>query len=386
MTTAPSARGTGVASQARNERLRAAPPMLELRGLTKRYVRRSDEFAVSGVDLEVRAGEFVSLLGPSGSGKTTTLRMIAGFESPESGSILVDGVDVVGLPPNGRPVNTVFQDYALFPHLDVRENVEFGLRAAKVSSTERDRRVRDALEMVSVAQFASRRPGQLSGGQRQRVALARALVMRPKVLLLDEPLGALDLKLRSQMQLALVDLCHELGISFLYVTHDQAEAFAMSDRVAVMGGGKIEQFSTPRELYEEPRTAFVAGFVGEMNFLTGTLAALPDDAGIARVQLDGGLHVVAASAAAMAGVRIGEAVRLASRPENIEIGLAHGANVLPGTISRQLFSYGETRAHIELAGGQTFQMRLARSDAEQYPDGTTIDVRFSEKHTRLFPA
>lgn len=228
--------------------------------------------AVAGVDLEIADGEFFSMLGPSGSGKTTVLRMIAGFEQPTRGSIELAGVDVTGEPPFARDVNTVFQDYALFPHMNVLENVEYGLRVKKVPRAERRRRANEALETVRLGDHGSRRPSQLSGGQRQRVALARALVNRPKVLLLDEPLGALDLKLRREMQIELKQIQRDVGITFVFVTHDQEEALTLSDRIAVFSDGRVQQVATPRELYEEPQSAFVAGFVGTSNLLTGPAA------------------------------------------------------------------------------------------------------------------
>jgi putative spermidine/putrescine transport system ATP-binding protein len=223
--------------------------------------------AVDGIDLEVQRGEFFTFLGPSGSGKTTTLRMIAGFEDPSSGTIELAGKNVSGVPPYDRAVNTVFQDYALFPHMTVGENVAYGLKVARVDKAERLRRAEEALEMVRLPGYAARRPGELSGGQRQRVALARAIVNRPEVLLLDEPLGALDLKLREQMQVELKTIQGEVGITFVYVTHDQDEALTMSDRIAVFNEGRIEQVSGPRELYEHPRNEFVAGFVGISNLI-----------------------------------------------------------------------------------------------------------------------
>jgi putative spermidine/putrescine transport system ATP-binding protein len=224
--------------------------------------------AVDGVDLEIASGEFFSMLGPSGSGKTTMLRMVAGFEMPTAGAILLDGQDVTHLPPFDRDVNTVFQDYALFPHMTVAQNVAYGLMVKKVDRTERNQRVGEALESVQLGSFGGRKPNQLSGGQRQRVALARALVNRPKVLLLDEPLGALDLKLREDMQIELKQIQRSVGITFLFVTHDQEEALTMSDRIAVFNHGKIEQVGTPAEMYERPATAFVAGFVGTSNLIT----------------------------------------------------------------------------------------------------------------------
>jgi putative spermidine/putrescine transport system ATP-binding protein len=239
-------------------------PDIRLSGLVKRY---GDVVAVAGVDLDVLPGEFFTLLGPSGSGKTTTLRLIAGFERPDDGRVELGGVDVSGLPPYQRDVNTVFQDYALFPHMDVAGNVAYGLRVRKVSKAERAERVAEALRMVRLEGFGDRRPIQLSGGQRQRVALARAIVNRPRVLLLDEPLGALDLKLRQQMQIELKQIQDRVGITFVYVTHDQDEALAMSNRIAVFNDGRIEQVAPPAELYERPATPFVAGFVGTSNVL-----------------------------------------------------------------------------------------------------------------------
>jgi putative spermidine/putrescine transport system ATP-binding protein len=228
--------------------------------------------AVDGVDLFITEGEFFAMLGPSGSGKTTCLRMIAGFEHPTEGRILLHGRDIAGSPPYDRDVNTVFQDYALFPHMTVADNVGYGLMVRKVATEERSKRVEEALGLVRLESLGGRRPSQLSGGQRQRVALARALINRPSVLLLDEPLGALDLKLRQAMQIELKALQREVGITFIYVTHDQEEALTMSDRMAVFNHGKVEQVGTPREVYENPRNAFVAGFVGVSNIIAGELA------------------------------------------------------------------------------------------------------------------
>ena len=242
----------------------AGAPDISVRGLTKRY---GDVVAVDGIDLDIPAGEFFTMLGPSGSGKTTTLRMIAGFEMPDEGSIELAGEDVSKLPPYDRPVNTVFQDYALFPHMTVQANVEYGLMVKKVKKGERRERATRALEMVRLAGYGDRKPSQLSGGQRQRVALARAIVNRPKVLLLDEPLGALDLKLRQEMQIELKSIQREVGITFVYVTHDQEEALTMSDRLAVFNQGKIEQIGPPAEVYEHPQSEFIAGFVGVSNVI-----------------------------------------------------------------------------------------------------------------------
>jgi putative spermidine/putrescine transport system ATP-binding protein len=234
------------------------------------HVRKTfgDVVAVDGVDLTIDDGEFFSLLGPSGSGKTTVLRMIAGFEQPTAGAILLHGKDVTHVPPYDRDVNTVFQDYALFPHMTVQQNVEYGLKVKGVSRAERRRRAGEMLESVRLSGFGNRRPNQLSGGQRQRVALARALVNQPEVLLLDEPLGALDLKLREEMQTELKAIQHEVGITFVFVTHDQGEALSMSTRIAVFNEGRMEQVGTPREIYEQPATPFVVGFVGASNLLT----------------------------------------------------------------------------------------------------------------------
>ncbi|CAB4705173.1 MAG: ATP-binding cassette domain-containing protein [Actinobacteria bacterium] len=237
---------------------------VEVREVKKAY---GDVAAVDGVDLTVPDGSFFTLLGPSGSGKTTTLRLIAGFERPDSGTIRLAGEDITLMPPYSRPVNTVFQDYALFPHMTVADNVGYGLRVKGVGKAEREAAVKDVLETVGLAEYSSRKPVQLSGGQRQRVALARSIVNRPKVLLLDEPLGALDLKLRQQMQTFLKSLQRDLGMTFVYVTHDQEEALTMSDQVAVFNQGKIEQIGPPKEIYERPRTEFVADFVGHTNLV-----------------------------------------------------------------------------------------------------------------------
>ena len=243
--------------------------LVEIRGLSKSF---GEVKAVAGVDLDINAGEFITLLGPSGSGKTTVLRMIAGFEDPDSGTIKLNGEDITHLPPYDRDVNTVFQDYALFPHMDVITNIEYGLRVKKVNKEERRKKALEALEQVRLSGYEKRKPSQLSGGQRQRVALARALVNRPSVLLLDEPLGALDLKLRQQMQIELKELQREVGITFIFVTHDQEEALTMSDRIAVFDKGKIQQLDRPAAIYEKPVNEFVAGFVGVSNLITGNAA------------------------------------------------------------------------------------------------------------------
>ena len=252
--------------------LPASGSAVELSGLRKEFRGQPPVVAVDSIDLAIADGEFFSMLGPSGSGKTTVLRMVAGFERPTSGTIRLGGHDVTELAPYQRPVNTVFQDYALFPHMSVQQNVEYGLRVARVPAAERRRRAGEALEQVRLGDLGARRPGQLSGGQRQRVALARALVNRPRLLLLDEPLGALDLKLREQMQVELKSIQRDVGITFLFVTHDQEEALTLSDRIAVFNAGRIEQIGAARQVYEHPVSAFVAGFVGTSNLLSDAVS------------------------------------------------------------------------------------------------------------------
>jgi ABC-type Fe3+/spermidine/putrescine transport system ATPase subunit len=260
----------------------AAELDVELRGVTRRF----DELAaVDALTLGVERGEFLTLLGPSGCGKTTTLRLIAGFEHPDEGELLIGGRDVTGLPPYKRDVNTVFQSYALFPHLSVLENVAYGLKQRGLKRPERESKAREALELVRLPEVAGRRPRQLSGGQQQRIALARALVMEPRVLLLDEPLGALDLKVRKELQIELKRIQQQVGITFVYVTHDQEEALSMSDRVVVMSHGRIEQLGTPQEIYDRPATRFVAAFIGETNFIEhagATVAVRPERVDLSR--------------------------------------------------------------------------------------------------------
>jgi putative spermidine/putrescine transport system ATP-binding protein len=258
-----------VAIGARNDESRRSRPAIQLVRLRKEF---GDVVAVDDVDLEIQEGEFFSLLGPSGSGKTTVLRLIAGFELPTGGAVLLAGSDVSQLAPYDRDVNTVFQDYALFPHMSVLENIEYGLKVKRVGKGERRRRAGEMLEAVRLADYGGRRPNQLSGGQRQRIALARALVNQPRVLLLDEPLGALDLKLREEMQVELKSIQNDVGITFVFVTHDQGEALSMSDRIAVFNRGRVEQVGTPRQIYEHPATSFVAGFVGTSNTLDAELS------------------------------------------------------------------------------------------------------------------
>jgi len=296
---------------------RRAAADVRLMDLRKQF---GDVAAVDGVTLDIHAGEFFSLLGPSGCGKTTTLRMIGGFELPTGGRIEVGGEDVTTAPPEKRPVNMVFQSYALFPHLSVFENVAFGLRRRKTPQPEVDQRVGDALDLVRLGGYGKRRPEQLSGGQQQRVALARALVNRPQVLLLDEPLGALDLKLRRQLQVELKRVQLEVGITFIYVTHDQEEALALSDRIAVMDKGRVEQLGTPEELYDAPRTLFVAGFIGTSNLLPGIVDTVVD--GVAAVRLAGGEVALARSRDAGPGNEVDVAIR----PEAIVLSVAAGGD------------------------------------------------------------
>jgi spermidine/putrescine transport system ATP-binding protein len=289
---------------------RGSAPAVRLVGLRRTY---GELIAVDGLDVEVAEGEFFSLIGPSGCGKTTTLRMIAGLVDPTEGRIEVHGRDVTRLRPHRRPVNTVFQQYALFPHLSVFENVAFGLRERRTPKAEVGRRVGEMLDLVDLAGRERHKPAQLSGGQQQRVALARALVLRPEVLLLDEPLGALDLKLRKQLQLQLKRIQHEVGITFVYVTHDQEEAFFMSDRVAIMSGGRIEQLGTPREVYERPRTEFVADFVGASNRIEAKILSAGED-GAYEAELEG---IGRVRSRGVIGLAPGQRARAIVRPEAI---------------------------------------------------------------------
>jgi spermidine/putrescine transport system ATP-binding protein len=319
--------------------LAAAQYDIRLIGLTKRF---DDVVAVDGISLDIDRGQFFALLGPSGCGKTTTLRMIGGFEEPTEGRIELGGVDVAPLPPYKRDVNTVFQSYALFPHLSIFENVAFGLRRRGVRGGELRRRVIEALELVGLAGLERRKPRQLSGGQQQRIALARALVNRPRVLLLDEPLGALDLKLRKEMQLELKRIQHEVGITFVHVTHDQEEAMTMADRIVIMNGGHIEQLGTPSELYEQPRTAFVAGFLGASNLLEGTVA------GGDCVKLQDGTVVQVPREAL--SKRSGT-VQVGVRPEKLRIGSGEEANSLAGSVTESAYIGVSTQYIVDTPAG-----------------------------------
>jgi spermidine/putrescine transport system ATP-binding protein len=321
-------------------------PDLQLHEVGKRF---GDVVALERVSLEIERGEFVTLLGPSGCGKTTTLRIVAGFEHQTTGSVTIRGERVDGVPPYRRNVNTVFQSYALFPHLSVFDNVAFGLRVKGLGTAEVRRGVEQALEEVRLAGLERRRPHELSGGQQQRVALARALVNRPAILLLDEPLGALDLKLRKEMQLELKRVHREVGLTFVYVTHDQEEALTMSDRIAVMDAGRLVQLATPREIYEAPRTAFVADFVGVSNFLTGTVRGASN--GRVAVELPGGWRLERAFRDAPAP---GTAVRVAVRPEKVRLAPAGGG--LGGRLEDYVYLGSRVTLLVRLPDGHVLQV------------------------------
>jgi putative spermidine/putrescine transport system ATP-binding protein len=358
---ASSSASSGTSSSVPSAPSRGGPAVaaVRLEGVEKRF---GDVVAVRGLDLDVVDGEFFSMLGPSGSGKTTTLRMIAGFEAPTVGRILLHGHDVTGRPPFERDVNTVFQDYALFPHMTVGENIGYGLMIRKVPKAERAARVADILRLIRLEGYERRKPSQLSGGQRQRVALARALVNRPRVLLLDEPLGALDLKLREEMQIELKAIQQEVGITFIYVTHDQQEALTMSDRIAVFNSGRIEQIGTPADIYERPATPFVAGFVGTSNLLRGEAAR----------------------------AIVGGAGTFTVRPEKIRLAepdAAVGADEVAaaGSIRDVVYLGPDTRYHVALeAGGELVvtQQNLATSSMEALAArGRAVRLIWKRQHT-----
>ncbi|MGE5273564.1 MAG: ABC transporter ATP-binding protein [Verrucomicrobiota bacterium] len=342
-----------------------APADVRIESVTKRF---DGVVAVDDLSLEIARGSFFALLGPSGCGKTTTLRMIGGFEVPSEGRIFLGDRDVVGLPPYRRDVNTVFQSYALFPHLTIGENVAFGLRRRGVKGATLKTQVSSVLERVGLEGFEKRRPRQLSGGQQQRVALARALVNSPRVLLLDEPLGALDLKLRKQMQLELKAIQHDVGITFVHVTHDQEEAMTMADTIAVMSGGRIEQLGTPSELYEQPRTAFVAGFLGVSNLLRGTVS------GETSVRLERGGEVVVKRGAL--GGRTGK-VAVGIRPEKIRLGPA-GTNSFTGRVEEVAYVGVSTQYIVETAAGAlTVYVQNADPGTGAIAPGGSVELSFS---------
>ena len=349
-------------------------------------VKRFDSFtAVDGINLTIPGGKFFSLLGPSGCGKTTTLRMVAGFEQPTSGEVRLDGVDMAGRPPEKRHVNTVFQSYALFPHMTVFENVAFGLRRAHVGGADVKRRVGEVLGQVEMSKFASRKPAQLSGGQQQRVALARALVLKPAVLLLDEPLGALDAKLRRQLQLEIKALQEQVGITFIYVTHDQEEAITMSDRIAVMNAGRVEQEAEPRVIYEEPATAFVANFLGVSNLIQAQAKGPSADG----VSLEIGPGVVVEALQGEVGRR-GPA-QVVIRPERVRIESAgaQGANRVPAVVTRTVYIGNGVRVHMDLVTGQQVVALVQNVDGEAMPawgQGMSVTCWMPAPAMRVLPA
>jgi spermidine/putrescine transport system ATP-binding protein len=349
---------------AANMAVESTSPEVRLVDLEKRF---GDVVAVERLTLDIEGGEFFSLLGPSGCGKTTTLRMIGGFEHPTSGQVLLRGRDVTADPPDKRPVNMVFQQYALFPHLAVGDNVAFGLRRRGVESREVARRVGEALELVRLSGYEKRKPNQLSGGQQQRVALARALVNRPNVLLLDEPLGALDLKLRRQLQLELKGLQREVGITFVYVTHDQEEALTMSDRIAVMNAGRVEQMGAPEDLYERPASRFVCDFIGTTNLLRGRVERL--DGGSATIRLESGdiAHVGAD------GLAPGADVELSVRPEAMTLVPAGAEGAIAGQVEQSAYLGASIQYQVRSAGGLTLTIILPKAEA-RVPVGTDVAV------------
>ena len=335
--------------------------------------------AVDDVSIDITEGEFFSLLGPSGCGKTTTLRMIAGFVTPDTGSIVLQGRDMTTVSANRRPVNMVFQQYALFPHMTIYDNVAFGLKVKGVPRSEHRKRIGELLRVVALEGYENRRPKQLSGGQQQRVALARALVNRPAALLLDEPLGALDVKLRKQMQLELKRIQHELGTTFVYVTHDQDEALAMSDRIAVMNRGRVEQLAAPREIYERPSTAFVADFVGSLNTLDLTLDDLVGGFGVARIGSDD--RVVTSVGA---GRHAGDAVRVGIRPEHVHLHAGDAAGGeggvrVSGTVAELVYLGMYTQVHVDTRAGRI--VSLGRADVP--PVGSPVVLTWAPEHASV---
>jgi spermidine/putrescine transport system ATP-binding protein len=331
---------------------------IELQGVSKAF---DGVIAVSEMDLDIGQGEFFTMLGPSGCGKTTTLRMIAGFEQPTTGSIKIDGADVAGLPAHKRPTNTVFQSYALFPHLSVRQNVAFGLERKRVDKAEIRRRVEAELDRVGLASDINRRPNQLSGGMQQRVALARALVNLPKVLLLDEPLGALDLKLRKGLQIELKRIQREVGITFAYVTHDQEEALTMSDRIAVMNRGRIEQCDVPEAVYERPETTFVAGFIGVSNLMPGRVVSA--NGARSRVMLDSGIELEAPTK----GVAGGDRIHAVVRPEKLRLDPREGSSpdswpAVDGIVESSVYLGTATQIIVRIAGDVPMTVLVPNAD------------------------
>ncbi|MBX3015370.1 MAG: ABC transporter ATP-binding protein [Caldilineaceae bacterium] len=360
---------------------------VELRNVSKRFPGPSGEMvtAVNNVTMQIGDGEFFSMLGPSGCGKTTSLRMIAGFEHPTDGEVYIHGRAMGKTPAFQRPVNTVFQSYALFPHMTIGENVAFGLQMDGVPKAEIGPRVKEALAMVRLPGYENRKPRQLSGGQQQRIALARALVKRPEVLLLDEPLGALDLKLRKEMQIELKRMQREVGITFIYVTHDQEEALTMSDRIAVMSQGITLQVGNANEIYERPNCKFVADFIGETNFLTGKVQSYADQR--ATVALPAGLTVQAEAAQAVA---VGSEVFVAVRPEKMHLRQQDGyENHFTGRVTNVVYIGTDTQYAIRLPGDQTVRIREQNSTPGSQPivgEGAEVTVSFSAQAARVLTA
>jgi spermidine/putrescine transport system ATP-binding protein len=353
------------------------PGEIQLEQLTKRF--EGDVVAVDGIDLEMPAGEFFTMVGPSGCGKTTTLRMIAGFEQPSSGQILLDGVDMAQVPPHKRNVNTVFQSYALFPHLDVASNVAFGLKYQRCTKAEQRTRVAEALDLVQLTGVERRKPGQLSGGQQQRIALARALVLRPRVLLLDEPLGALDARLRKNLQVELKALQAELGITFVFVTHDQEEALTMSDRLAIMNGGRVEQAGSPKAVYEEPETVFVANFLGVSNLLQADAVGRDGASCSLRV----GERTLRADQGAVATT--GQATAMI-RPERVGVEPqgAGGENRLPGLVERAVFLGGSYELHVRVLGGDLLRATVPNDGSSlRYEEGAAVTLHLPADAVRV---
>ncbi|HEX9063844.1 MAG TPA: ABC transporter ATP-binding protein [Streptosporangiaceae bacterium] len=361
-----------------------ALPAIELHGVSKEFRTGGDVVAaVREMDLAIAEGEFFSLLGPSGCGKTTTMRMIAGFEEPTGGTVWLHGRDVTGVSPNKREVNMVFQSYALFPHMNVFENVAFGLRRRNVAKNEINRRVTEMLDIVNLGERGHRRPRELSGGQQQRVALARALVNHPRALLLDEPLGALDLKLRQAMQVELKRIQREVGITFVYVTHDQNEALTMSDRIAVMNDGVIEQLASPREIYEHPRTRFVAGFIGTSNLLTGTAAEVTGTEAVIAVSQDERIVVPVRDRQ----VSPGDSLELTVRPEKIELSADRPARdcAVRGTVTEVVYLGTSTNFSVSTSTGADIVIFQQNSSAagDAASRGDAVWLGWQPQHSYL---
>jgi spermidine/putrescine transport system ATP-binding protein len=346
-------------------------PAVEVRGLGKRF---GEHWAVRDVDVGVRRGEFFSIIGPSGCGKTTTLRLLAGLEEPTTGEIWVGGKNVTRVPAYRRPVNTVFQHYALFPHLSVYENIAFGLRERRMKRADIDERVRNTMQLVQLSERPHARPKELSGGQQQRVALARALTLEPEVLLFDEPLGALDLKLRREMQSALREVQQRIGRAFIYVTHDQEEAFSMSDRVTVMEHGRVSQVGPPRELYERPGSLYVARFVGSSNTFTGAVRVLDPD-GRHAIDLDG---VGPVRCSGVAGLRRDDRVIVIARPEAATEQVRDDGLRVSGVVRDIAFLGPQTNYAIEVAGARTLQVQAPGGGLQSAPNlGDTVEIHWS---------